>query len=133
MTARYEIPTQLGAPDAAAFGMTMRQLLLAASGAALAYAAWVDLPLPGALRLGAAALVLLLTLALVLWRPQGRELGEWALVLARYHARPRLSVGRPARRRDVVIPRPAARRGSSGRGGGTGGGTGGGAVRAGAA
>lgn len=129
MTARHEIPTQLGVSDAAAFGMTMRQLLQAASGAALAYGAWVDLPLPAALRLGAAALVLMATLALVLWRPQGRELGEWALVLARYHARPRLAVRRPARRREVVIPRPAARRGSTGRDGGAGGG----AVRAGAA
>ena len=132
MSARHEIPTELQAPDDAALGLTMRQLLLAASGLALAYGAWLDLPLPGALRLGASALALAATLALLAWRPQGRPLEEWALVLCRYHARPRLALRRmpPGRRgsaRVVVLPAPA------GAGSGAGGGARGGAVRAGAA
>lgn len=113
MSARHEIPTELGAPDDAAWGLTMRQLLLAASGLALAYGAWLDLPLPGALRLCASALVLAATLALLAWRPQGRPLEEWALVLCRYAARPRLAAGGPPpgrrgapRAREVVLPGP---------------------------
>ncbi|MCY4639686.1 MAG: PrgI family protein [Chloroflexi bacterium] len=105
MTGRHEIPTHLGVADRAVLGLTMRQLLSAACGLALAYAAAGDLPLPLVLRLGAAALVLAATLPLVFWRPQGRPLEEWAFVLLRYRAAPRAAAWRPRER--PVLPRAA--------------------------
>lgn len=104
MSGRHEIPTHLGVADQALLGLTMRQLLAAACGLALAYGVLSDLPLPLAPRLALAALVLLATLALVLWRPAGRPLEEWAFVLLRYHAAPRVSVWR--RRECGALPRP---------------------------
>ena len=98
MTGRHEIPTHLGVADRAVLGLTMRQLLSAACGLALAYAAAGDLPLPLVLRLGAAALVLAATLPLVFWRPGGRPLEEWAFVLLRYRAAPHAAVWRPRER-----------------------------------
>ncbi|MCY4639485.1 MAG: PrgI family protein [Chloroflexi bacterium] len=113
---RHEIPTHLDAPDRALLGLTMRQLLAAACGLALAYGALADLPLPLAARLVLAACVLLATAALVLWRPAGRPLEEWAFVLLRYHAAPRVSVWRPRERpaperapREVVLAAPPPR------------------------
>ena len=50
---RHEIPTHLEVADRAFLGLTMRQLLSAAIGLALAYGALSDLPLPFALRLTA--------------------------------------------------------------------------------
>ena len=96
---RHEIPTHLGVADKAFGGLTMRQLLSAAAGLALAYGAASDLPLPLPARLLAAALVLAATLLLVLWRPAGRPLEEWLFVLGRYHAVPRVAVWRPCERR----------------------------------
>ena len=106
MTGRHEIPTHLGVADKAVLGLTMRQLLSAACGLALAHAAVGDLPLPLALRLGAGALVLAATLPLVFWRPAGRPLDEWAFVLLRYRAMPRAAVWRP---RERPVPPRAAR------------------------
>ena len=107
---RHEIPTHLGVADKAFGGLTMRQLLSAAAGLALAYGAASDLPLPLPARLLAAALVLAATLLLVLWRPAGRPLEEWLFVLGRYHAVPRVAVWRPCERpvppratREVVL------------------------------
>ena len=116
MTPRHEIPTHLEARAGAFWGPGVRGLLQAVVGLALAYGALTDLPLPLALRLGPAALVLLGTLLLALWRPRGRALEEWAFVLLRYHAAPRVSVWRPARReppprdrtREVVLRAPGA-------------------------
>ena len=102
MTAqRHEIPTHLDVADRAFAGLTMRQLLSAAVGLTLAYAAVSDLPLPIAPRLLAAASVLLLTCVLVLWRPGGRPAEEWAFALLRYAATPRIAIWRPS-------PRPAS-------------------------
>ena len=106
MSGRHEIPTHLAVSDRAVLGLTVRQLLTAAVGLALAHAAWGDLPLPLPLRLGAAALVLALAAPLVFWRPAGRPLEEWALVLLRYHAAPRVAVWRP---RERPLPPRAAR------------------------
>ena len=111
MRGRHEIPTHLSVSDRAVLGLTMRQLLAAACGLALAHAAWADLPLPPALRLAAAAPVLGATLLLVFCRPAGRPLEEWALVLLRYRFAPRAAVWRPRERplppraaREVVLP-----------------------------
>ena len=105
MSGRHEIPTHLGVSDRAVLGLSVRQLLAAAVGLALAHAAG-DLPLPLPLRLVAAALVLALAAPLVFWRPAGRPLEEWALVLLRYHAAPRVAVWRP---RERPLPPRAAR------------------------
>ena len=95
MSQRHEIPTHLNVADKAFGGMTMRQLLSAAIGVALAYGAARDLPLLLAGRLGVAAIVLAATLLLVLWRPAGRPLEDWVFVLLRYWAMPRVAVWRP--------------------------------------
>ena len=109
---RHEIPTHLNVPDHAYLGLTMRQLLTVAIGLALAYSAVSDVPLPFTLRLAGAAGVLLVTAVLALWRPAGRAAEEWAFVLVRYWATPRVAVWRPrawpapgtARRFEVILP-----------------------------
>ena len=95
MSQRHEIPTHLNVADKAFGGLTMRQLLSAAIGLALAYGAASDLPLALPGRLVVAAVVLAGTLLLVLWRPGGRAAEDWAFVLLRYWATPRVAVWRP--------------------------------------
>lgn len=95
MSQRHEIPTHLNVADKAFGGLTMRQLLSAAIGLALAYGAASDLPLILVGRLGVAAVVIVATLLLVLWRPAGRSLEDWVFVLLRYWAVPRVAVWRP--------------------------------------
>ena len=73
-----------------------------------------------AIRFAAAGIVLVLVALLALWRPAGRPLEDWAFVLLRYWAVPRVAVWRPRRvdidRADstasyeVVVPEPAWRR-----------------------
>lgn len=112
---RHEIPTHLNVADRALLGLTMRQLLSAAVGLALAYGALSDLPLPFALRLPVAGAVVLATVILVLWRPAGRAAEEWAFVLLRFWATPRIAVWRPRAEPsssgrpsfEVVLPSPA--------------------------
>jgi hypothetical protein len=114
---RHEIPTHLNVEDKAFAGLTMRQLLTAAVGLGLAYGAASELPLPMPLRLTAAGLVLIAVALAALWRPADRPLEDWAFVLLRYWAVPRVAVWRPRRldidRRDatasyeVVVPEPA--------------------------
>ena len=112
---RHEIPTHLNIADRAFLGLTMRQLLSAAVGLALAYGATSDLPLPLTLRLIAAAAVVVATLVLVFWRPAGRPAEEWAFVLLRFWATPRIAVWRPREPApdcddaplEVVLPPPA--------------------------
>lgn len=108
---RHEIPTHLDVADRAFLGLTIRQLLAAAIGLALAYGAANDLPLPLALRIAAALAVVLATAVLVLWRPAGRPAEEWAFVLLRYWTtphvavwRPREPAGGPRELREVVLP-----------------------------
>ena len=98
---RHEIPTHLNVADKAFLGLTMRQLLTAAIGLALAYGATSDLPVPLLGRLLTGAVVLAGTGLLVLWRPHGRAAEEWAFVLLRFWATPRVAVWRP-REREVA-------------------------------
>lgn len=113
---RHEIPTHLNVADRAFGGLTMRQLLAAAVGLALAYGAFSDLPLPLALRFAAMGFVLAGTAALALWRPAGRPAEEWAFALLRFWTAPRVAVWRPrdvppgdrCRTREVVLPARAA-------------------------
>ena len=122
MRPRHEIPTHLEVADRALLGLTMRQLLQAAAGLALAYACASDLPLPLPMRLAAAAAVLALAALAVLWRPGGRPLDEWAVVLLRYASAPRVATWRPRAReegpaiREVLLPETPRR--GPGRGGG---------------
>ena len=108
---RHEIPTHLDVADKAFAGLTMRQLLTAAIGLALAYGAASDLPLPLPLRLLIAAAVLVLTVVVALWRPAGRPVEDWAFVLLRFWSARRVAVWRPIERanvhrplREVVLP-----------------------------
>ena len=97
---RHEIPTHLGVEDKAFLGLTLRQLMTAAIGLALAYGAAGQLPLPAPLSLAAAAVVLVGAALLALWQPGGRPLEEWAFVLLQYAATPRVAVWRPCSPRD---------------------------------
>jgi len=114
---RHEIPTHLNVEDKAFAGLTMRQLMTAAVGLGLAYGVASEPPLPMAIRFAAAGVVLVLVTLLALWRPAGRPLEDWAFVLLRYWAVPRLAVWRPRRvdidqegtkpSYQVVVPEPA--------------------------
>jgi PrgI family protein len=108
---RHEIPTHLDVADRAFAGLTMRQLLTAAIGLALAYGTATDLPLPLIVRLVIAAAVLLLTVVVALWRPAGRPVEDWAFVLLRFWSARRIAVWRPVDQvnshrelREVVLP-----------------------------
>ena len=92
---RHEVPTHLNIEDKAFAGLTMRQLMVAIIGLALAYSAMSEAPLPLAVRLAAGATVLLVTAAVSLWQPAGRSLEDWAFVLLRYISIPRVVVWRP--------------------------------------
>jgi hypothetical protein len=124
---RHEIPTHLNVEDKAFAGLTMRQLMTAAVGLGLAYGVASEPPLPMAIRFAAAGVVLLLVALLALWRPAGRPLEDWAFVLLRYWAVPRVAVWRPrpveideatvTPSYEVVVPEPAwARRSTERRG-----------------
>jgi len=114
---RHEIPTHLNVEDKVFAGMTMRQLLTAAAGLGLAYGAASELPVPIPVRLMTAGLVLVAVALLALWRPAGRPLEDWAFVLFRYWAVPRVAVWRPRRLHldkaeatptyEVLVPEPA--------------------------
>src|SRR3989337_17686 len=92
---RHEIPTHLNVEDKAFGGLTMRQLMTAAVGLALAYGAASEPPLPVPVRLIAAGLVLAAVALLALWRPAGRPREDGAFVLLRYWSISRNAVGRP--------------------------------------
>jgi hypothetical protein len=114
---RHEIPTHLSVADKAFAGLTMRQLLTVAAGLTLAYSA-ATAPWAPVFRYGAAAVVVAGTALLALWRPAGRPLEEWAFVLLRYWAVPRITVWIPRDRAseaeqstrtryEVLLPEPA--------------------------
>jgi hypothetical protein len=92
---RHEIPTHLNVEDKAFAGLTMRQLMTAAIGLALAYGAASEPPWPMPVRLVAAGLVLAAVALVALWRPAGRPLEDWGFVLLRFWALPRVAVWRP--------------------------------------
>ena len=62
---------------------------------------------PLALRLAAAATVLLMTAAISLWQPAGRSLEDWAFVLLRYISIPRVVVWRVRTSRELASPEEA--------------------------
>ena len=99
---RHEVPTHLNIEDKAFAGLTMRQLMVAIIGLALAYSAMSEAPLPLAVRLAAGATVLLMTAAISFWQPAGRSLEDWAFVLLRYISIPRVVVWRVRTSREVV-------------------------------
>ncbi len=114
---RHEIPTHLNVEDKAFAGLTMRQLMTAAVGLGLAYGAASELPVPIPIRLVAAGVVLVVVALLALWRPADRPLEDWAFVLLRYWAVPRVAVWQPRRpdldkadarpTYEVLVPEPA--------------------------
>jgi len=114
---RHEIPTHLNVEDKAFAGLTMRQLMTAAIGLALAYGAASEPPWPMPLRLVAAGLVLAAVALVALWRPAGRPLEDWGFVLLRFWALPRVAVWcprepapgpqEPERRYEVALPEAA--------------------------
>ena len=101
---RHEVPTHIDVNEQVIYGLTSRQLMTAVVGCALIAALIVHAPLPPAARLGVAGALGLVVVVFVLWRPGQRSCGDWLLVAARYHARPRVAVWRRA-----VLPAPAAR------------------------
>jgi PrgI family protein len=92
---RHEIPTHLNIEDKAFAGLTMRQLMTAAVGLGLAYGVASELPVPLPLRLAAAGVVMIAASVMAVWRPAGRPVEDWAFVLLRYWAVPRVAVWRP--------------------------------------
>jgi hypothetical protein len=111
---RHEVPTHLQIEDQAFAGLTMRQLMVVIIGLALAYAAVSNLPVLLPVRIAVGVLVLGTATICSLWQPGGRPLEDWAFVLLRYVAIPRVVVWRvrtshfdePERtaRREVVLP-----------------------------
>ena len=104
---RHEVPTHLNIEDKAFAGLTMRQLMVAIIGLALAYSAMSEAPLPLAIRLAAGATVLLMTAAISFWQPAGRSLEDWAFVLLRYVSIPRVVVWRVRTSRDAAAAEEA--------------------------
>ena len=96
MPRRHEIPTHLAVEDRFLAGLSMRQLLLLLGAACGAYALLQQLGwLPLAPRAAMVALDLAWGIVFALWRPAGRSLDAWALVLLRYLLTPRTAVWRP--------------------------------------
>jgi len=95
---RHEIPTHLNVEDKAFAGLTMRQLMTVAVGLGLAYGAASELPLPMPAQAAVAIAVLTFVAVLTLWRPAGRPLEDWAFILLRYWAIPRVAVWRTRHR-----------------------------------
>ena len=104
---RHEVPTHLNIEDKAFAGLTMRQLMVAIIGLALAYSTMSEAPLPLGVRLAAGTTVLLMTAAISLWQPAGRSLEDWALVLLRYISIPRVVVWRVRTSREVAADEEA--------------------------
>lgn len=94
---RHEIPTHLNVEDKAIAGLTMRQLMTLAMGLGLAYGASHQLPLPLPLSIAAAVVILTAVAVVTLWRPAGRPAEDWAFILLRYWAVPRIAVWRVRR------------------------------------
>jgi hypothetical protein len=94
---RHEIPTHLDVEDRLLFGLPARRALALLGGLAIAFSLWHQWPaLPEAQRAGLAAACVLVAAVQAFVRPGGRGLEAWALVAARYAARPRASVWRPS-------------------------------------
>jgi len=93
---RHEIPTHLAVEDRLVLGLSARQAMYLIAAVAGGYSAWNEATAaPPELRLGLAALCLLLGAALALVRPGGRGLDEWLFVVLHYLATPRRCAWRP--------------------------------------
>lgn len=130
MAIRHELPTHLAVEDRVLAGLSMRQLLLLLCGACGAYALWQQLAwLPLGPRLALVTLDLTWGLVFALWRPAGRSLDAWGLVVVRFLLIPRVAVWRPVAPDRATPPRaerwadfapPAVWPGQLASGGGTG-------------
>lgn len=101
---RHEIPTHLTVEDKAFYGLSVRQVMYLTSGFSLGYGLWNQATnLPSEVRAILAVTCALAATVFALVRPAGRGLEEWALVLLRFTAIPRVSVWRP-RERDANSP-----------------------------
>lgn len=95
---RHQMPTHLDVEDRAFLGLSVRQVLCLTSAAGCAYGlSQQAMALPPGLRVALAVVCFVLLAALVLVRPGGRGLLDWAAVALRYAAGPRRSVWRPVR------------------------------------
>lgn len=92
---RHQVPTHLDVEDRAFLGLSVRQVLLLTCAAAGAYGlSQLGTALPLWLRVALAAVCFVLLAALVLVRPGGRGLLDWAVVALGYAAGTRRSVWR---------------------------------------
>ncbi|HVA87050.1 MAG TPA: PrgI family protein [Candidatus Saccharimonadales bacterium] len=93
---RHEIPTHLNVEDKAFYGLSVRQVMYLTSGCSLGYGLWNQAAyLSIEVRATCAAACALAALIFALVRPHGRGLEEWAFVVLRFAAVPRISVWRP--------------------------------------
>ena len=99
----HEVPTHLSVPDRALLGLTVRQMLALALGAAAVYWLANALGVPFALPFMAGAAVA--ALASAFWRPHERPFEDWAFVLLRYAAAGRVAVWRRQPGRAADVPR----------------------------
>jgi hypothetical protein len=112
----YAVPTHLRQREPMAFGLTVGELakLLVAGFAAARVALSPELPL--ALRLPAAAVLLVVGTAWALLRIRGHSLEEWVGVAFRYGARPKRRVWRPRVATETELNNPGAADNHDGRG-----------------
>jgi hypothetical protein len=97
MLKHHEVPTHLNVEDKVLFGLTVRQFLYMLVGSSATYTVWDQLGTFGVpLRVGLAALCVVLTLAFALLRPADRPLEEWLAAALVYLAAPRRTTWRPA-------------------------------------
>jgi len=93
---RHELPTHLGVEDHVFGGLSIGQLLILVCGCALGASIWLQWTgLTPGLRAALAVLTLLLAIVLALFRPVGRSVVGWGLIIGRYACGPRSSVWRP--------------------------------------
>jgi hypothetical protein len=92
---QHEIPTHLNVEDTVVLGLSIRQFAYLVVGVAGGYGLWNQWPdLPLAVRLGPAALWLLVAATFALLRPRGRGLEEWVFVAIHHLATPKRTVWR---------------------------------------
>jgi hypothetical protein len=103
----YELPTHLQVEDQLIAGLSARQLLRLAIGAALAYGVWDQVPwLPDEVRLVIAAVLAAIGLVFALLRPRGRALDQWLLAALLFATLPRRLLWQPG----GALPRQTSRR-----------------------
>ena len=92
----HEVPTHLDVEDRVVFGLTARQFLYLLVGSSATYALWDQVgSAAGSLRVVAAGVCVIVTLAFALLRPAGRPLEAWLLAALLYLGSPRAATWRP--------------------------------------